>query len=298
MTKVFLRICLFVLAIDGFYLYIGQTVTQSEQHPPTDLEITPETAPDALIAMGEGLVTNKGGCLICHKIAETGNERGPDLRGIGGRAATRKAGLESEQYLTESLSLPGAFVVEGYSPIMPAANAPPADLNATEFKAVVAYLQSLGGEVTVEITDADVELAKASSAKIGGISPEIAYLSDKGCVTCHDVTGESRQVGPPLTTVAHRLTEEELLQSIIDPDVVLTEGYSAGLMPPTYSTDLKPQELSQLVQYMVQLGGAAASTTLWGRLLRLMNHPMLQLLAVVFVFNAGAWMAIEWLEAG
>ena len=32
MKKVFFRILVFVIVIDMFYLYVGQTVTQSEQH--------------------------------------------------------------------------------------------------------------------------------------------------------------------------------------------------------------------------------------------------------------------------
>jgi cytochrome c2 len=297
MKKVFLRILLFVLAIDLFYMYIGQTVTQSEQHPPAELEITPENEPAELVSMGEELVKNKGGCLICHKITETGNERGPDLRGVGGRAATRIPDLTAEAYLTEALLQPAAFVVNEYPPIMPAANLPPADMSATELKAVIAFLQSLGGEVTVEVTQEDVELAAAKAATaVGGTSPEVAYLNLHGCVTCHDVHGDARQVGPPLTQVAQRLSEEEIRQSILDPNAVISEGYAAGLMPTTFAKDLKPQEVDQLVRYVVRLGGTGAGRTFWERIRRASGHPMLQLISIIFVFNAGAWWAIEWIE--
>jgi len=296
MTRVYLRILLFVCLITGFYMYVGQTVTQSEQHPPADLVITPETGPDELASLGEEVVKNKGGCLICHKITETGNERGPDLRGVGARAATRVPGLDAEAYITESLLQPTSFVVEGYPPIMPAANAPPADLTASELKAVIAFLESLGGEVTSRVTEEDVQLSEEKKASaVGGTSPEVAYLTLHGCVTCHDVRGESRRVGPPLTSVALRLSEEEIRQSILDPNAVLSPGYAAGLMPTTFAEDLKPQEIDQLVRYVVKLSGARGGRSLTERLGRIADHPMLQLISIIFVFNAGAWWAIEWI---
>ncbi len=128
MRSVFLRILGFVILIDLFYMSIGQFyLTQSEEHPPPELEITVETDTDTLIGMGLTLVQKKGGCLLCHKITEVGNSRGPDLRGVGGRAALRRPGMNAEVYLTESLVDPGAYVVAefataGGASIMPALN--------------------------------------------------------------------------------------------------------------------------------------------------------------------------------
>ncbi len=155
MRAVFLRILVFVIGIDMFYMSIGQFyLTQAEEHPPPELEITVETDVDTLLGMGETLLAGKGGCLLCHKITDQGNTRAPDLRGEGGRAPARKPGMSAEAYLTESLTDPGAYVVAefataGGASIMPAADRPPADLSPTEFKALIAFLQSLGGEVSV-----------------------------------------------------------------------------------------------------------------------------------------------------
>ncbi len=80
MRDVFLRIVGFVIVIDLFYMGIGRFyLTQSEEHPPVELEISVDTDMDTLVDMGESLLRNKGGCLLCHKIAEVGNTRGPDL---------------------------------------------------------------------------------------------------------------------------------------------------------------------------------------------------------------------------
>ncbi len=104
MTAVFLKILAFVVLITGFYGGVGQFwLTQSEDHPPPELQITVDTDTDTLVGMGETLVRTKGGCLLCHKITEQGNNRGPDLRGVGGRAAVQKPGMSAEAYLMESL---------------------------------------------------------------------------------------------------------------------------------------------------------------------------------------------------
>ena len=154
MTAVFLRILGFVILITLFYGGIGRLwLTQLEEHPPPELEIGAETDTPTLISLGRTLLGAKGGCLLCHKVSEQGNTRGPDLRGVGARAALRRPGLSAEEYLVESLVNPGAYVVEefaaaGGETIMPVANQPPADLSPTELKAVVSFLQSLGGEAS------------------------------------------------------------------------------------------------------------------------------------------------------
>jgi mono/diheme cytochrome c family protein len=206
------------------------------------------------------------------------------------------AGLNSEGYLTQALLSPAGYVVEGYPPIMPPADKPPADLTQTELKAVIAFLQSMGGEVTSRVTSEDLEAAKARPASTGGVSPAVAYLELNGCTTCHDVKGEARQIGPPLTTVAERLSEEEIRQSILDPDAVVSAGYAPGLMPKTLAEDLTKEQVNMLVEHIVSLSGPGAGTNRWARLVRLTSHPMLQLIALIFVFNAGAWVAVELLE--
>ncbi|NQZ97231.1 MAG: c-type cytochrome, partial [Myxococcales bacterium] len=248
MRAVFLRILGFVILIDLFYMSIGQFyLAQSEEHPPAELEIALDTDTDTLVGMGETLVQAKGGCLLCHKITEVGNTRGPDLRGIGGRAAARQPGMSAEAYLTESLVDPGAYVVAEFATaggmsIMPAADKPPADFSPTELKAVVAYLQSLGGEITVAITAQDVAAAEARKTKPAAVvtsnHPGFALLTSKGCVACHDVNGSVRLVGPPLSNVQERLSAAEIRESIVDPNAVIAEGFQPDLMLQDFADQL------------------------------------------------------------
>ena len=293
MTAVYFRIVGFVILITSFYGGIGQFwLTQSEEHPPPELEIAVDTDTDTLVGMGETLLKTKGGCLLCHKITEQGNNRGPDLRGVGGRAATRQPGLDAATYLTQSLVEPAAYVVEEFAAaggvsIMPAADRPPADMSPTELKALVAYLQSLGGEVTVEVTAADVQAAEARKQKprasIESNHPGAALLTAKACVACHDVTGSTRLVGPPLTEVGERLSAAEIRQSIIDPDAVIADGFLPGLMLKNFADELTPEELDQLVGYL------SGETSLGARL----AHPGVRLAFLILLFNGGVLWALQ-----
>ncbi|MEE2663485.1 MAG: c-type cytochrome [Myxococcota bacterium] len=288
MRAVFLRILGFVIVIDLFYMGIGRLyLSQSEEHPPVELQITVETDTDTLVGMGETLLGGKGGCLLCHKITEVGNTRGPDLRGVGGRAGTRRPGMSAEAYLTESLVDPGAYVVEefataGGESIMPVANRPPAELSPTEMKAMVGYLQSLGGEVTVQITAQDVagaEARKAEKPAPTSTHPGFALLTSQGCTACHDVIAETRRIGPPLTSVALRLSAAEIRQSIVDPDAVVAEGYQQGLMLQNFADTLSEEQLDQLVGYLsgeVSMGERLA-------------HPGVHLFLFIVFFNGVVW---------
>jgi disulfide bond formation protein DsbB len=293
LTAVFLKILGFVVLITGFYGGIGQLwLTQTEEHPPPELQITVETDIDTLVGMGETLLKNKGGCLLCHKISEQGNTRGPDLRGVGGRAATRKPGLNAEAYLMESLVEPGAYVVAefataGGASIMPAADRPPADMSPPELKALIAFLQSLGGEITVEVTAQDVEMAEArkqqAPASTASTHPGAGLLTAKGCTACHDIKGTARLIGPPLTDVRERLSAAEIRQSIIDPNAVIADGFQPGLMLQDFADTLSPEELDQLVGY---LSGAVS-------LAERLSHPAVHLAFLILLFNSGVYAAMR-----
>ena len=85
-------------------------------------------------------------------------------QGAGERAEARfkEAGYKGTagngaEYLVESLHEPVVYVVEGYQPSMPPLGRQLSDL---EMVAIVAFLQSLGGEVTREWADALSEVAR------------------------------------------------------------------------------------------------------------------------------------------
>ena len=147
-----LKIGLVVLGTTGLYTYIGQLVPQKEVLPPAETVISAEMGPEELVTVGRQIAEGKGICLTCHTVGQSGGAlRFPDLAGVGSRAESRIPGLDAVAYLAQSLYEPDAFIVPGFSPGMPAISKPPIGLTHEEIKAVIAWLQSMGGTPTVSL---------------------------------------------------------------------------------------------------------------------------------------------------
>lgn len=285
MSTTFLKVFAFVVATVSVYAYVGQLVPQFEEHPPKKAVITPDTPRDELVASGQELLRGKGGCLVCHK--EQGNARGPDLRQAAGKAATRRPGLAAEAYLIESLLDPDAYLVEGYPKMMPPSMRPPANLSMAEVKAVVAYLQSLGGaEVTVKVLAADVGGEKKAA---GPMHRGKALMTEQGCLGCHRIEGAGGEIGPDLSAVATRIEPARIAQKIADPKLWTTQGYAAGLMPAR--ADLGEGDRQEIAAYLAGLAGLAYSPTgaasPW-------SHEGVRLGLVIAVFNIAMLLVLAW----
>lgn len=153
-SPVALNVVLVVVSGTLFYTYVGQLVPQKELQPPPKIEITQDMTPLQLAKIGDAIAHDQGLCLTCHTIGrKEGPFRFPDLGGVAERAKTRVAGLDQVHYLAQSLCDPNAFIVPGFNPGMPTINKPPIGLNDEEIHAVIAYLQSQGGEPTVRLQD-------------------------------------------------------------------------------------------------------------------------------------------------
>ncbi len=274
------RIFLFVLAVVGIYAYVGQLLPQFEEHPPAKTVITAQTPPEELVRAGEDLVRAKGGCLVCHKVTESGNERGPDLRKAAAAAASRKPGMEGEGYLIESLVDPDALLVPGFPKMMPSALRPPANFTMAEVKAVVAYLQALGGtEVTVKVRDEDAARSGSATPQHRGKTLAAQY----GCLGCHKADGEGGAVGPDITRVAATREPAELLRKIVEPSAWTTPGFQAGIMPAEIGRAIPEGDRHEIVAWLAALAGKSYSPTgaasPW-------SHEGVRLGLAIFIFNA------------
>jgi mono/diheme cytochrome c family protein len=87
------------------------------------------------------------------------------------------------------------------------------------------------------------------------------YL-DKGCGGCHTIEGLSAgTVGPNQTkigTVAETRipgmsAEEYILESILDPSAYVVEGYPDDVMPKNYNELIEPDQITDLVTFLVSL---------------------------------------------
>jgi cytochrome c553 len=83
------------------------------------------------------------GCAGCHEASFSNLFRpvGPPLEHAGAVAGTRVPGLGAEEYLRQSITDPGAYLVPGYPDSMPRGLA--RDLSPEDLAALVAYLASL-----------------------------------------------------------------------------------------------------------------------------------------------------------
>src|SRR4029078_3768154 len=178
----------------GFYPTIAHVIPQLHSDVPEALALTGDASPEALASAGEKVFNGVGGCTGWHGLGTRAPNLITDHAGqgpIGARCGTRKPGMDCKAYLYESLVKPGAFVVQGFEPIMPDMSKQLAD---DQLWAVVAYLESQGGEITVTASD----IKPAASAAGGAPAPAAAFTAtkdpvqlynEKGCVGCHQLDG-------------------------------------------------------------------------------------------------------------
>src|SRR5512138_1967196 len=118
-VPVVVRAGIFAVIVMGSYAMFANSIPQIVSKAPQELSLEGgNVTPAQLVKAGEEIFHTKSTCKICHRIGQKGT-RAPDLAGVGARSAKTKAGMSAKAYILESLLQPGAFVVEGYPPIMP-----------------------------------------------------------------------------------------------------------------------------------------------------------------------------------
>ncbi len=260
------QVGLFALAVIGFFVFFANSIPQIESRPPQEVSLSTNMTPQQLAAAGKQVVETKGGCFTCHGIGAPG-PRAPDLQGVGARAATRKPGSNTEAYLRESLIDPCAYVVAGYECIMTPMNKPPVSLNDAEIAAVIAFLQSLGGEITVKPV-APPPPGSASQVTAAKTPPEI--LAAMACGACHTISGVdgmAGKVGPDLSKIGAIAAtrkpgisaKDYLREAILDPNAFIVPDcptsacQSPSAMPPIFGDRLTAKQLDTLVEYLAGL---------------------------------------------
>ena len=268
-VPVTLKVSAFALAVMGSYTWYANSIPQLESKPPEELSLEGgSVTPEQLVSAGEKIFREKGQCATCHTVGGPGG-RGPDLGGVGGRAGTRTPGTPAKAYLVESLINPPAFIVPNYPNIMPKIDRPPIGLNRSELWAAVAYLESLGGSVDVELDD--IPATAGAQAGAGGAAPSIdlpgdpkagqAVFMGKGtCIACHKAGSiGASPLGPDLSNIAATQTIDYIMGKVLNPaSKGVVSGFPAGVMPSTFGQALTAREYVDLMAFLSTLKSGAA----------------------------------------
>ncbi len=103
--------------------------------------------------------------------------------------------------------------------------------------------------------DAGVESASSQPLHQGGDAEAgrtlFAQHPIAACIRCHKVEGSGGEVGPDLSAVGERLSAEELLQSILEPNAAIAADYPGQVSPmPPMRAFLSDGEIRDLVAYL------------------------------------------------
>jgi nitric oxide reductase subunit C len=251
-------------------IFVALTIDSHRKIP----ALTNASAIDATVVAGKD-VWHRHNCINCHTLLGEGAYYAPDLTQI---TAQRGAA-----YLREFLKDPSRFYSEERDGrLMPTLN-----LSDEEITAVVAFLGWIS-KINTQGWPPRPILVKGSAvpgANVGAPPPTPASSDPvelgraafnampPGCSACHSIAPGVNIVGPTMagiaTTAAERLRAPEyrgqakdpagyIRESIVDPNAhVLTgptyavEGRS--LMPSDYAQSLKPEQVDQIVAYLLTL---------------------------------------------
>ena len=202
--------------------------------------------PEQFVAAGKTIFNGKGSCYSCHTLNPSAPpSRGPNLTDIGTHAAMRKPGMGAKAYLVESLYNPATFLVHGYGKTMTPAWKPPISLSNLEIEAVIAFLQSQGGEVDLTPFEPPIDIqtiAREMEARPLIETADAArgadvFINVVKCITCHDVDGVEKPEnqtlddgvevfpGPDLTGIAALNSISYIEESILEPHAEIVHGY-------------------------------------------------------------------------
>ena len=255
-----LKVITVALLVVGFYTLVARTIPQLESEVPEDLALGADVTPEQLAEAGERIYNGAGGCTACHGTGTRAPNLLTDHAGegaVGARCGDRVSGEDCKTYLYAAMTDPGAYVVAGFDNIMPDVRR---QLPDDQVWAVIAFLESLGGEITVTAADLPAEAAGVGEEAAGaGGGPTMSattdprtLLQETTCLTCHAIDGAGPPLGPSFDGMGARIDADRIRRGILDPDAEVAEGFEqfAGVMPKTFGDQLSATQLEAIVQYL------------------------------------------------
>jgi mono/diheme cytochrome c family protein len=208
----------------------------------------------ALLALGSVLVAVSGcgatsgdvtrgralfvkNCGTCHTLAEAGTsgQVGPNLDDAF--AAARSAG---EPDSTIEGIVKGQVEYPRPNNTNPAVSMPPKILGGQDLNDVAAYVGKWAG------------VPGAAPPEVPG-GPGAQVFASNGCSGCHTLAAAEAggTVGPNLDEVLPGQSAAQIEESIVDPNAKIAKGFPANVMPGNFKEMINPEELEQLVEYLI-----------------------------------------------
>jgi cytochrome c oxidase subunit 2 len=185
-------------------------------------------------------------CGSCHTLAQaaTTGTQGPNLDAAF--AAARSAGEDSD-------TVEGVVKAQVEFP-RPSTNNPTVSMPAKlvegqDLDDVAAYVGSVAGT------------GQGPPTVPGG--PGAQVFANNGCAGCHTLAAANSggSVGPNLDKSLSGQSPAMITQSIVDPNAKITPGYPSNVMPQNFEQVIPPDQLKQLVDYLVTSTGGKAGAS-------------------------------------
>jgi len=176
-------------------------------------------------------------CGTCHAMAQAGTSAqiGPDLDRAF--AAAREIGQNDstvEGIVAAQVEFPRP------SNDNPAASMPADIVTGQDLEDVAAYVGRYAG------------VPGAAPPSVPG-GPGAQVFANNGCGGCHALAEANAggQVGPNLDEALPGQSAAMVEMSIVDPNAEVVQGFPPNVMPANYKQTLTPQEIEDLVQYLL-----------------------------------------------
>lgn len=183
-------------------------------------------------------------CGTCHTLAQaaTTANLGPDLDAAF--MAAREAGMDEDTIqgvVRRQIEVPRE--VDPNEPDYSQVFMPADIVTGDDARDVAAYVASVAGIRGIEPPEAP-----------GGEGGQV--FANNGCAACHTLSaaGASGTVGPNLDETLAGQTEEQVRESILDPDAVVVSGFPAGTMP-SYEGQIDDADLDLLIEFLLGSAG-------------------------------------------
>jgi mono/diheme cytochrome c family protein len=193
------------------------------------------------LARGEQLFqTNCARCHALNAIGNTTTDIGPNLDAAF--ATARADGMDQD-------SIEGVVQGQIANPRPASPDDPqlymPADLvEGEDAENLAAYVASVAGVPGIKAPGADE-------------GPGAQVFIQNGCGGCHvlEALGTNGATGPNLDDSLPGQSAADVEESIVEPDAQIAQGFPQGVMPQNYGDTIAPEDLKEMVDYLLQAAG-------------------------------------------